>query len=313
MTKIIKKKCYTPFFELIKKGDKNIELRLNDFEVNDGDILVLYDRNPDTGELTGRFLKKKIVRHYTMNPTHWYDIEKIKTKGFVVMELEEYNETTEETFRLIRKETRNYIELADKYPNEWILFKDDLNRDIIEVIGHHEDEEVIEKMREEAEKDCKDGEFLHDFFGDRQRETWGGESKYDALETESVMDVVLQNLKFVHCLLFQLEDLKNRSLVLKYLQNLIRLFVNDESGVEFEYLKDDLKEQIIDADNSLIVCSECGNDEKFNVYIDELHLKLEKGTNRIIDLNAERRMTKPSDIIFVCPHCKKVMLESLIY
>ncbi|GEM_PF-5093819 len=35
----IEKKVQPPYFEAILKGDKNFEVRLNDFECNEGDVL----------------------------------------------------------------------------------------------------------------------------------------------------------------------------------------------------------------------------------------------------------------------------------
>lgn len=55
----IYKKCWPEFFELVKARKKNVELRLADFDIRTGDILVLKEWDPKTKKYTGRELKKK--------------------------------------------------------------------------------------------------------------------------------------------------------------------------------------------------------------------------------------------------------------
>jgi len=57
---IIKKKAWPEMFEAVLIGKKNFDLRLDDFECNEGDILVLEEWNPETKEYTGRKIEKKI-------------------------------------------------------------------------------------------------------------------------------------------------------------------------------------------------------------------------------------------------------------
>ncbi|MBM4177190.1 DUF3850 domain-containing protein [Candidatus Gribaldobacteria bacterium] len=57
---IIKKKIWPEYFELVKSGKKNFELRVNDFEVSEGDTLLLEEFNPTTKEYTGRVVEKKV-------------------------------------------------------------------------------------------------------------------------------------------------------------------------------------------------------------------------------------------------------------
>ena len=60
MTKI-EKKIWPEYFQKILDGDKKYELRLNDFDCQIGDILVLKEWNPETKEYTGRELEKEIT------------------------------------------------------------------------------------------------------------------------------------------------------------------------------------------------------------------------------------------------------------
>jgi len=54
----IKKKILPEYFELVKSGKKKFELRLVDFDIKEGDILVLEEWNPKTKKYTGRKIKK---------------------------------------------------------------------------------------------------------------------------------------------------------------------------------------------------------------------------------------------------------------
>lgn len=57
ITKVIKKKILPEYFDLILSGKKKFELRLADFDVNDGDTLVLCEWDKDKNEYTGREIK----------------------------------------------------------------------------------------------------------------------------------------------------------------------------------------------------------------------------------------------------------------
>lgn len=46
MKKINKKKVWPEYFENILSGKKKYELRLNDFDVKEGDVLVLEEWDP---------------------------------------------------------------------------------------------------------------------------------------------------------------------------------------------------------------------------------------------------------------------------
>jgi len=48
---IIRKKIYSEYFDAIVVGKKKYELRLNDFEIAEGDTLILDEVNPTTREL----------------------------------------------------------------------------------------------------------------------------------------------------------------------------------------------------------------------------------------------------------------------
>jgi len=86
MTEIIKK-TWPEFFEQILKGEKKFELRLADFEVKEGDILVLKEYDPKKKEFTGRKIKKIVGKVIFVNPTKMYSLDEIETRGFNIIEL----------------------------------------------------------------------------------------------------------------------------------------------------------------------------------------------------------------------------------
>jgi hypothetical protein len=55
------KKTWPEYFQKILDGSKTFDLRLADWNCQEGDILVLQEWDPDTKEYTGRELEKEIT------------------------------------------------------------------------------------------------------------------------------------------------------------------------------------------------------------------------------------------------------------
>ncbi|MBI3289840.1 DUF3850 domain-containing protein [Candidatus Microgenomates bacterium] len=76
----ITKKIWPKYFEAIKDGKKNYELRLADFKCKPGDILSLQEWDPKKKEYTGRELEKKVtyVGKFKIDKLFWpkQEIEK---------------------------------------------------------------------------------------------------------------------------------------------------------------------------------------------------------------------------------------------
>ena len=51
---LIKKKIWPEYFEAVASGKKKFELRLNDFEVNEGDRLILEEWDPKIEQYTDK-------------------------------------------------------------------------------------------------------------------------------------------------------------------------------------------------------------------------------------------------------------------
>ena len=78
----IKKKTWPKYFQEILDGKKKFEIRLADFDVNEGDVLILGEYDPDKKEYTGRVLKKKVTFVTKFNPTDAHSLEDIRKFGF---------------------------------------------------------------------------------------------------------------------------------------------------------------------------------------------------------------------------------------
>ena len=83
----IEKKIWPEFFEKILSGEKTFELRLADFEIKPGDILLLREWNPDAKEYTGRVLEKQASYVLKTKDVKFWPEEEIKEKGFIIISL----------------------------------------------------------------------------------------------------------------------------------------------------------------------------------------------------------------------------------
>ena len=57
---IIEKKIWPEYFQMIIEGKKKYELRLADFNIEEGDFILLREWKPETKDYTGREIKKKV-------------------------------------------------------------------------------------------------------------------------------------------------------------------------------------------------------------------------------------------------------------
>lgn len=82
----IVKKAYSEAFEKILSGEKKFDIRLNDFEVDEGDVLVLKEIDSER-KFTGREIRKKVTSVSKTKRVDWWADEEIIKNGFVVMSL----------------------------------------------------------------------------------------------------------------------------------------------------------------------------------------------------------------------------------
>ncbi|MFH1801773.1 MAG: DUF3850 domain-containing protein [archaeon] len=84
----IKKKCWPELFEKILSKKKNADLRLADFEIKEGDVLVLEEYNPKAKKYTGRFIRKRIKNLNKIKTAEFNSVEEIIKHGHYLIEFE---------------------------------------------------------------------------------------------------------------------------------------------------------------------------------------------------------------------------------
>lgn len=83
---IIKKKIWPEWFELVESGKKKFEIRLADFEIKEGDTLVLEEWDPQTKEYTGRKIEKIVSYVHKFELDKYGQKKEIEEKGIYVIQ-----------------------------------------------------------------------------------------------------------------------------------------------------------------------------------------------------------------------------------
>ncbi len=89
---IVERKIWPEYFSAIKAGRKSFEIRLADFEINEGDILLLREWDPLTREYTGRELKKKVTYIMRTKEMAFFTQDEIDKYGYQIMSLKDPDE-----------------------------------------------------------------------------------------------------------------------------------------------------------------------------------------------------------------------------
>ena len=84
----IKKKTWPEYFEQILSGKKKFDIRLADFDVKEGDVLILEEYDPKTKKYTGRTIRKKVNFITEFNPLEFNTSEDVKKFGLCGLGLE---------------------------------------------------------------------------------------------------------------------------------------------------------------------------------------------------------------------------------
>ena len=86
--KTIKKKILAEYFYAVANGKKRYEFRVADFDVVEGDVLLLEEWDPQKKSYTGRKLEKKIsyVGKFTLDS--FGQREALEKNGFYILSLE---------------------------------------------------------------------------------------------------------------------------------------------------------------------------------------------------------------------------------
>jgi hypothetical protein len=85
---VLHKKTWPSLFQKVLSGKKNCDLRLADFDIKEGDTLVLEEWDPKTKEYTGRKIEKKVVNLTHVFPLDFASPEELEECGQYLIELE---------------------------------------------------------------------------------------------------------------------------------------------------------------------------------------------------------------------------------
>jgi ASC-1-like (ASCH) protein len=85
---IIKKKIWPEYFEAVNSGKKRFELRLADFDIKEGDTLVLEEWDPKTKQYTGRKIEKRAGYVLKFKLDDFGQKKDMEDKGLVVIQME---------------------------------------------------------------------------------------------------------------------------------------------------------------------------------------------------------------------------------
>jgi ASC-1-like (ASCH) protein len=91
MSRKIVKKILPEYFDLIASGVKKYEFRVADFEVEEGDILVLEEwdsLDPATRKPTGRVMEKRVTYPKKFKLDEFKQLEDMEKHGFYILQLE---------------------------------------------------------------------------------------------------------------------------------------------------------------------------------------------------------------------------------
>lgn len=91
MSRIIHKKTWPEYFDLVASGKKKYELRLADFEIAVGDTLILEEWDPKTGQYTGRKLEVVATLVKKTKDQKFWSAEEVEKHGFQVIQIEPKN------------------------------------------------------------------------------------------------------------------------------------------------------------------------------------------------------------------------------
>ncbi len=85
----IRKKIWPEAFEAVLNGSKTFELRLNDFEIQPGDTLVLEEYDSKKKTYTGRRVEKVAgyIKAYKQEELPFWPIEEIQKHGLQIISL----------------------------------------------------------------------------------------------------------------------------------------------------------------------------------------------------------------------------------
>jgi len=83
---VVRKKIWPKWFQIMKTKKRNAELRLADFNIKKGDILILEEWDPKKKEYTGKMLRKNVKKVMKLNLLDFYTAKDLKKYGCFLIE-----------------------------------------------------------------------------------------------------------------------------------------------------------------------------------------------------------------------------------
>lgn len=114
----IHKKTWPELFQKVLDGEKKFDIRLGDFEIKEGDVLVLDEYDPEKKEYTGRNVRKKVsfIAKWKIGDIH--SSEEIKKYGLNLIGFEEdslmIKEMQKQAYSIIEKWNIKHDKIHDK-------------------------------------------------------------------------------------------------------------------------------------------------------------------------------------------------------
>ncbi|MEK7082301.1 MAG: DUF3850 domain-containing protein [Patescibacteria group bacterium] len=84
----IRKKIWKEYFDDVASGRKKFELRLADFDANEGDTLILEEWDKDKKEHTGRKIEAAITYVLKTKNVRFCQQEDVDKHGFQILQIE---------------------------------------------------------------------------------------------------------------------------------------------------------------------------------------------------------------------------------
>ncbi len=81
----IKKKTWPSLFEEVMRGNKKFDLRLADFKLKKGDVLILCEWDPESQKYTGREIEKKVKFVIKTKGQKFWSDEDVEKHGYQII------------------------------------------------------------------------------------------------------------------------------------------------------------------------------------------------------------------------------------
>jgi len=82
---VIRKRTWPEYFEEIASGRKDFEFRPADFEISEGDTLVLEEWDPIIGEYTGKTATRVVGKVWKFSLDEFNNKKVVEEKGFYII------------------------------------------------------------------------------------------------------------------------------------------------------------------------------------------------------------------------------------